>query len=185
MLNQIKNEYEFNQFNGLCERAKKILFDWFMSGNDGYIEGILNGDILNNRLTPIEQIFNVCFRRYVHENIGNEIIFGTPKRVMLLDEFSSQVEIETAERNYKADFVIDLSLYKKGLKYIIELAGYEYHSNKKQVNSDYEREQNLQLVGYKVIRFTGSQIYNSPYCCVEKVVKMIFNDMGDGINGDI
>lgn len=50
-----------------------------------------------------------------------------------------------------------------------------YHSNKEQMNYDYEREQDLQLAGYKIMRFTGSQIFNNPCECVMKVYKYVLD----------
>ena len=90
-------------------------------------------------------------------------------------------------KTYIADFVIDFSkkdkdghfVYPKisDVKYVIELDGFEYHSNKQQMANDYEREQSIMELGYKIIRFTGSQIYNSPEDCVKKTISIIYKDI--------
>lgn len=52
--------------------------------------------------------------------------------------------------------------------------------------NDYEREQDLQTAGYKVIRFMGSQVYNKPYSCIEKLITIIINDIKGVLqNGDL
>ena len=117
-------------------------------------------------LTPLEQIFFV----------GNTIL---GKNLYLLP----QTEIRTNGKRYIADFVVegfldwqdrelvgDL-LLKKPL--VIELDGKEYHSTKKQMNYDYARENDLKLAGYDVMRFTGSQVYNDIYGCVQKVFEYV------------
>ena len=189
-LNHIENNYALSQFCGLCDRAKGYLFDWLLSEErDGALHAIYNNGVLNSQLTPIEQIFNICFHRYVDENVTREKLYdiGIPLNIALQEELIVQEEIECGTHKYIADFVIDFSrkdsegsfLYPKlkGLKYVIELDGIKYHSNKNQVNHDYEREQLLQMAGYKVVRFTGSQIYNEPYSCIHKLLLIIFNDM--------
>ena len=39
------------------------------------------------------------------------------------------------------------------------------------MNYDYERENELKLAGYDIMRFTGSQVYNNPLECIEKIHK--------------
>lgn len=43
------------------------------------------------------------------------------------------------------------------------------------MNYDYERETALKLAGYDVLRFTGSQVFNTPFACVEKTYKYAEN----------
>lgn len=188
-LDKVSTAYELKQFEGLCDRAKMFVFDWLLSNenSDACINAICNSDILNNKLSPIEQIFNVCYHRYVSTGLARRDIDGVPLAIVFMTECVAQKEISVQvgtkgtfkEVIYIADFVIDFALYPsiKNLKYVIELDGHEYHSDKKQVNSDYEREQNLQAAGYKVIRFTGSQIYNKPFECVEKLITIIVQDI--------
>ena len=189
---------DFNEFNKLCLRAKAYLWDWILNeeGNVcGLADSVLNRKFISSELTPIEQIWNVCYTRYIYNCLSenkviNEIqnesnfVFSIPTAFI---EFSRvQQTIESKDKKYIADFEINFSyeLYGdyifplfKDLKYIVELDGFDYHNNKKQMNYDYDREQNLQMMGYKVMRFTGSQIYNKPYDCIHKFITMVINDM--------
>jgi very-short-patch-repair endonuclease len=196
--NEISYFEEFKEFDNLCLRAKLYLWDWILNdeGNVcGLADGILNSNILNSKLTPIEQIWNVCYTRYIHNylyknsflnEINKEYHFVLPINVAFLEFAREQEKIEAKEKNYIADFELNFS-YKfadeyifplfKDLKYIVELDGFDYHNNKNQMNYDYDRQQNLQLLGYKVMRFTGSQIYNAPYDCIHKFFTMVINDM--------
>ena len=189
---------DFNEFNKLCLRAKAYLWDWILNeeGNVcGLADSVLNRKFISSELTPIEQIWNVCYARYVNnclydnsflDKINRESSFVLPIHVAFVELICEQKKIKTKEKNYVADFVLDFShrfngkcLYPKfkSLKYIVELDGFDYHNNKKQMNYDYDREQNLQMMGYKVMRFTGSQIYNKPYDCIHKFITMVINDM--------
>ena len=62
---------------------------------------------------------------------------------------------------------------------MIECDGFEYHSSKQQVNYDYERENDLKLNNYNVMRFTGSQIINEPFKCVKTVYEYLLKQIGD------
>lgn len=112
-------------------------------------------------LTPVEQMFEQTFRFWC-DIIGDED-FG----------LIEQAEIESHGNKYIVDFLFDASsewnenLCKDAsIKVAIEIDGHDYHhTSKKQVAHDYERENNLKLDGYEILRFTGSQIYNEPFKC--------------------
>lgn len=181
-----------NRFSDICPRAKDIALDWM---------GILlkakfnKYDLFIENISPIEQIFYTAYQIYILNglmDVGNaatDIIAKLPTtaRNLFCGQLKSQIKIEYKGKTYYPDFILDFSekneddvqLYPtlKNLKYIIELDGKEYHSTKEQMNHDYEREQNLQELGYKVIRFTGSQVYREPFTCVDKAVMIILNDM--------
>jgi very-short-patch-repair endonuclease len=69
--------------------------------------------------------------------------------------------------NYRVDFAVP------DKKVAIELDGHDYHKTKKQRTYDAERERNIELLGWKVIRFTGSEVYKDVDYCVEQVNKFI------------
>lgn len=68
---------------------------------------------------------------------------------------------------YRVDFAIP------DKKIVIELDGHEYHKTKEQRTNDAKRERDLQLLGWNVIRFTGSEIYQDVAKCVAQVVEFI------------
>jgi hypothetical protein len=197
-LDEICNVEIVKSFDKLCERAKSYFWDWVSNSDESLLclgDAIMNYEIFNHNLSPIEQIFNICYYRYVNEFLycSDKIkhkfnnYYELPLNVIFLEEFYKQKEIFANGKKYICDFCIDFTrkttnkehIYPKikKLKYIIELDGKEYHSNKHQINYDYEREQNLQLCGYKIIRFTGSQIYNKPYDCIDRLINIILNDV--------
>lgn len=76
---------------------------------------------------------------------------------------------------YIVDFLLDT--YDPIMpKYIIEIDGHEYHKTKQQRHNDYERERFLQQKGYRIIRFTGSEVFVNPRKCVYETIQIILKD---------
>ncbi len=65
---------------------------------------------------------------------------------------------------------LDFALIRSGVKIAIELDGHDYHKTKKQRQADYQRERTLQLQGWHIIRFTGSDIYRDTQECIKQVI---------------
>lgn len=150
--------YNLVVFKRLCDKAQEMVFDAL--DTDGtyqliYVCG-LDEELIN--MTPIEQIL------YIANNI-----YCVPNRPVVY-EFVPQYEIQINTKKYIADFCI-LGTADKDFKYpiVIEVDGFEYHNKKAQMNKDYEREFDLQNNGYRVLRFTGSQIFTEPFGCIDKI----------------
>lgn len=116
--------------------------------------------------SPIEQIFITAFQLYCK--------FQNKKEFFLF----SQREIEANGKKYIADFVFEADIYVNPYfvvkPLVIECDGYEFHQKtKEQVMKDNEREFNLKMAGYDVIRFSGSQIYRNPLKCAEDTYQYI------------
>ena len=116
--------------------------------------------------SPIEKIFLLAF----------EIVQKYKKTCFFIN---SQVEIEGTKKDYIADFVIEYDEicnpdFKKDFALIIECDGYNFHQKtKKQVEYDNNREYDLKMAGYQIIRFSGSEIYQKPIQCALKVFEYI------------
>lgn len=61
-------------------------------------------------------------------------------------------------------------LYLPELNLIIEIDG-EYHNSTEQKQKDYDRDQDLKSIGYKIFRCTNSDVLRSPEC--------VYNDILD------
>jgi hypothetical protein len=61
----------------------------------------------------------------------------------------------------------------------VEIDGHEWHEKtKEQAGKDKKRERDLLSEGYKVIRFTGSEIFHDPYKCIGDIFNIITSDVG-------
>lgn len=93
--------------------------------------------------------------------------------------FEPQVEIQTKNKKYIVDFYIESDscinkFIKKDFKLIIECDGYNFHQKtKKQVDYDNQREYDLKMEKYEILRFSGSKIYNEPIKCAEEILEYI------------
>lgn len=60
-------------------------------------------------------------------------------------------------------------------KSVCECDGEQYHSSPEQVEHDRRRQEFIEKQGYKVIRFTGKEIYHYPMQCAYKLRALIEN----------
>ena len=158
-------------FNELCSKAKEMVFDAISSDNTYqflYVDE-LDDSLLD--MSPIEQIFQIAYQIYslrAYKDIGIELM--------------PQQYIKANNNVYRVDFLLVYACDKDGSEkklkkpLIIETDGKNWHSSKKQMNHDYERENDLKLAGYDVMRFTGSQVYNKPFDCISSVFDYVMNN---------
>jgi very-short-patch-repair endonuclease len=69
---------------------------------------------------------------------------------------------------YRLDFGLETSTFKLA----IEIDGHDYHSTKEQKATDYQRDRYLQSQGWRVIRFSGSEVYQDASKCALEAVKI-------------
>lgn len=157
-------------FNSLPNREKEILFALFQKFDrrkDIKILEIINHGMGDYKIckSPIEKILYFSF----------DIVY-----VLRMDEFpllldvTPQCEIEDDEHVYCADFCInciDTEIAETKYEIIVECDGYEFHQKtKEQVRRDNERETRMKMLGYDVLRFSGSQIFNDPIKCANDIL---------------
>lgn len=68
---------------------------------------------------------------------------------------------------YRLDFA------SEDLKVAIEIDGHDYHKTKDQRTKDAERQRSLEKDGWRVIRFTGTEVFNNPRKCAVDTVVLI------------
>ena len=174
-----------NFFSELCDRARQT----FVAGLAYLMPFETMFTLLEaGDLSPIEQSFLAAYiitASTLSGMVSWEERFGGKKHKCPLCaellNINPQFDVEIDGKTYIIDFLICFApmLDTNGVSYAIELDGYEWHSSKLQVNKDYERERALQKAGYKVIRFTGSQIHKDPFSCAKEVIEMIFSDSSE------
>lgn len=120
--------------------------------------------------SPIEQIFITAFELYI-KFLNKENIF-----------LFSQHPIKIDNKKYVVDFYFEedpnVNPFNTDKKIIIECDGHQFHQKtKEQVKKDNEREYDLKMAGYEIIRFSGSQIYNEPFKCAEDAYNYIMKSI--------
>jgi len=178
------SEY-LDEVMSLPRRAQELFFsllnhDLFEYNREGMdiIDTILNGGNLlyAECKSPIEQIFNFAYDIVIcNEGFPiNELLYLFP-----------QAEIVANGNKYFADFLLDTErvsgIYREHpLKLVIECDGHDFHEKTKaQVEKNNKRNFDLQLEGYDVLHFSGSQIYKDPIKCATDAYKYIRSKVGE------
>jgi very-short-patch-repair endonuclease len=100
------------------------------------------------------------------ESEPEKLFLVAANKLGYIDIFTPQYYI----LGYRLDFAIpDRNI-------AVEIDGYSFHNTKEQINRDYKREQQLEKLGWRFFRFTGSQVFNNPEGCVNHVIKCIYNN---------
>lgn len=161
-------------FNSLPDRAKEIMFasmNRLAMLDDNSLKTywyIIMGDYLDCE-SPIEKILYVAMdfvyilREKEFEN-WNFMVFP-------------QAEVEHKSKTYRVDFMVSMEKYEDKIQdviqkdIVVECDGHEFHQKtKEQVKHDNEREMQIKLAGYDVLRFSGTQIYENPMKCANDII---------------
>ena len=125
---------------------------------------------LDKTESPIEQLLGLSIRHLIDANRdGFEDI--------VLD-LVPQKEISLDGSNYRLDFLIRTYDFKNKteLFFVVECDGHQFHEKtKKQAQHDKERDRILTKHGYRVLRFTGSEIVKDPIKCGYEVITAVWD----------
>jgi very-short-patch-repair endonuclease len=85
-----------------------------------------------------------------------------------------QRPIKANERTYRVDILIEDIEDPYFPTVVIECDGHDFHEKtKEQVRKDKQRDRDLQIQGYRVIRFTGSEIFKNAHGCAKEVISFL------------
>jgi len=84
-----------------------------------------------------------------------------------------QVERQLFVNEGRKIYCLDFGILCKEGKIDVECDGSAYHSSKKDVAKDRDRNNELTSYGWSVLRFTGSEIIQNPEECIKKVKRTI------------
>jgi very-short-patch-repair endonuclease len=118
--------------------------------------------------SPIERLFLLAF--YLVGNDSGGVVFDEPPPGY--DDAWFFVKKQEPILSYRADFVIGLVEYPRTTRVVVECDGHDYHERtKEQAAHDRRRDREMQADGYKVFRFTGSELHRDAIKCAEEVVR--------------
>ncbi len=85
---------------------------------------------------------------------------------------------------YRVDIAIRVFENGRTMLLAVECDGHDFHhATKQQVERDKKRDRFLSSKGYKVLRFSGSEIYRDVESCADEVVGIVRSFVGGNING--
>ncbi len=81
-----------------------------------------------------------------------------------------KVDLQAQIEGYRADFLLTVTFQGAVLgRVVVECDGHSFHERtKEQASRDRSRDRAMTLAGYKVMRFTGSEIYRDLMGCVSQ-----------------
>lgn len=68
-------------------------------------------------------------------------------------------------------FFVDFAFLEE--RVVIELDGHQYHKTKEQRTADAQRQRWLEMDGWKVVRFTGTEVHRNADYCVNQTVRFL------------
>lgn len=92
---------------------------------------------------------------------------------------STQIEYEIGDSKYRSDITIYVddvfnTTNKNDFEIIIECDGHDFHEKtKEQVIKNNQRDYDFKCAGIEVFHFSGSEIYNKPTECADKIFDYI------------
>lgn len=166
-----------NERGNLFECFKIAFFDSLMGDLD---------ELFKDLDSPIEERLLISLLISGLENVGEVRLrsIHTSTSIGSGPEYISiyaQRDIE----NYRVDFYIEYedlfysSIYKQiKSSLIVECDGHEFHEKtKEQAKKDKRRDRILQTLGHPVFRFTGSEIFNSPFICSNSIIDFLIKSL--------
>jgi len=74
--------------------------------------------------------------------------------------------------SYRVDFIVSRFPMVPGKAIAVECDGHDFHERTKaQAARDRQKDRDLQAAGYRILRFTGSEIYRDAFKCADEVLK--------------
>jgi hypothetical protein len=169
----------------ICERAHEIV-EFIQECNQDRMENL--DKLLQLCESPVEQILLAAlFDRWnpdaIPEHKRLQCCFSANYPAcdgifMVICEMQKIIKPFSYGNTYRADLYFYISRFRpfrqeafpELARLIVEVDGHDFHDRTKhQASYDRKRDRDLTLTGYRVIRFTGSDVYNNPLQCVEDI----------------
>jgi very-short-patch-repair endonuclease len=139
--------------------------------------------IIDKAESPIEQLLLIALRANADMQPFTQIHFCCTEELPERPEFDQAAFVYPQAKigTYRVDLAIwDASLpfeLRNPRMMIVECDGHDFHEKtKEQARKDKQRDRFLQSKGYKVLRFTGSEIWADPDACAEEVYSQLAID---------
>lgn len=139
--------------------------------------------------SPIEQLlFAALYAQSLQTDFFQMKIMGASGLDKNPDQETIYVHQQMPVGQYRVDFLIfDCSCpfeIAEPQIIVVECDGHDFHEKtKEQAARDKKRDRFFQGLGFKVLRFTGSEIWADPHACVEEIIFNLNtnNDMRPGL----
>lgn len=129
--------------------------------------------------SPIETILATAIFMYGRFCQGGSIQIITAPEVNLTPWGSVRFEFQKEIGDYRADFLLTMWSGDRPTCLVVECDGHDFHERtKEQAARDRSRDRQMTLAGYKVLRFTGSEIFRDPIKCADQIFEWVWGALG-------
>lgn len=125
--------------------------------------------------SPIEVAFGVAFMLLAETTYG-EVALHEPGYEGDVDALAFEFVLKCQKKigSYRVDFLAAWTYDDIPTKIVVECDGHNFHERtKEQAQRDRARDRDLQNAGYRVFRFTGSEIYRDAFRCATEVFEAL------------
>ncbi|WP_378210037.1 endonuclease domain-containing protein [Anoxybacteroides rupiense] len=151
-------------WNGLSDRVKQEIESILLS----YKRHLTH--ITSKCESPIEQLLLIRLLEMWEYKVSDFRSFDKDADIRIF----AQKDVEYKRKKYRVDIVIEVNFQGKKYLFAIECDGHEFHERtKEQALRDKKRQRELTAMGYCVIRFAGSEIWESPFRAAREVFDLI------------
>jgi very-short-patch-repair endonuclease len=136
--------------------------------------------------SPIERLLFICLEDTINICLG--VAWAHEKDMKIKEALlncSNTLEIypQHCIDRYRVDFLIRAALFhttesRNAMSIVIECDGHDYHERTKfQAFRDKKRDRDIIIKGYRVLRFTGSEIWADPELCANAIGDFFVNEI--------
>jgi very-short-patch-repair endonuclease len=146
-------------------------------------------DFNEMEITPIERIMYAILMN-CHNGMNYVVLAGEDSYPYHIFSYvGSQVKIG----KYTCDFLIETSINDKNnhntthtvSKIVIECDGHDFHEKtKEQAARDKKRDRFIVSKGYKLLRYSGSEIYNNFESIIDEIDEILEDDIRNWLNNN-
>lgn len=125
--------------------------------------------------SPIEVAFGAAFMllgEYVYSQVAlHEPGYDGPVNAL---DFEFVLQCQKKIGRHRVDFLASWSYDEPRQKIIVECDGHNFHERtKEQAQKDRAKDRDWQNAGFRVFRFTGSEIYRDAFACATEVFEAL------------
>lgn len=127
--------------------------------------------------SPIEQIMlaALIWARYGYERKLVEIWNSADNPPQAAVVIAPQHQTE----KHRVDFALFINIVaNEQIKIVVECDGHDFHEKtKEQAARDKRRNRDLEIAGWRLLHFTGSEIWRDPRACADHVAALVTNEI--------
>lgn len=179
-INFIRSYFDASRFGS---HNLEFIFDYYQDEVNGWFEGF---DKILPNIEPYQPGIYISGLQITSILMNAPDISGSNIRLL------PQYKIKSSSGHfYRVDFLllflandnqIWTSTERVLKKIVIECDGHEWHSTRKQKDEDNKRDRDLSSLGYQVLRYSGSEIFNNRdfikfMALVEEIEENVFHEL--------